>query len=224
MSQTEYLKCACKECGNNIEFPASAARTTITCPHCGEWTELQAAEEKSKETVVRVGLLTIVGGVILLIAVLGCGVWLWQHQHKKVAGDESGATTPVKISTAPVVKPPPPVVIIPAQVTTQAVAQVTPKPPRAKSPDDLKVVGAVQLEKTKGSSLVYAVGTVKNDSEHDRYGVRIELDLFNSKGGRIGAAKDYKDYLGPNQDWQFRALIPDPKAVEAKVASVKEEQ
>ncbi|HZV34631.1 MAG TPA: FxLYD domain-containing protein, partial [Verrucomicrobiae bacterium] len=111
-----------------------------------------------------------------------------------------------------------------ATESNEVVAQATPKTPsRPKSPDDLKV-SAIELEKTKGSSLVYAVGTLTNDSDYDRYGIRVEVDLFNGKGKNIGTAKDYKDYLAPHQDWQFRALIPEPKAVKAQLASVKEDQ
>ena len=225
MSQIDYYKCACKECGNNIEFPASAARTTIPCPHCGEWTELLVAKEEageSEETGVRIGLIPLIGCVVLLAALIGGGILFWQHQQKSAADGKTDATSPVKVAAKPVTKTAP----LPANsspVPTQAVVQVAPKPQRPKSPDDLKA-GAVELEKTKGSSLVYAVGTVKNDSDYDRYGVRIELDLVNLKGRKIGTAKDYKDFLGPNQEWQFRALIPDPKTVEAKVASVKEDQ
>jgi len=92
-----------------------------------------------------------------------------------------------------------------------------------KSASDLKV-SEVQLEKTKGSSLVYAVGTVKNESDYQRFGVRIELDLFNQNGAKLGTSKDYIAILEPRREWQFRALIPDPKAVSAKVATLKEEE
>ena len=102
-------------------------------------------------------------------------------------------------------------------------AETQPVVKRKKSASDLKV-GEVKLEKTKGSSLVYAVGTVKNDSDYQRFGVRIELDLFNQKGTKIGTTQDYIAILEPRREWQFRALIPDSKTVTAKVATLKEEE
>jgi len=91
-----------------------------------------------------------------------------------------------------------------------------------KSPDDLKV-GPVQLEKAKVGSLVYAIGTVTNASEFQRFGVQIELDLFAKNGKKLGVTKDYKDVIEPNREWQFHALIPDPRTSSAKVSSLKED-
>ena len=228
MSEPEYFKCACKECGNNIEFPASAARTTITCPHCGEWTELLPEEEEEREEPgVRVNLVVLLAGVLLLVACIAGGAWFVKHK-KTVITDNSDPTVSAKMDVAAPVNPPivqrsNDVKTIVTQAQVPATNAPPPKPTRPKSPDDLKV-GAVELEKTKGSSLVYAVGTLKNDSDYDRYGIRVELDLIGPKGAKIGTATDYKDYLGPRQDWQFRALIPNPKTVTAKMATVKEDQ
>lgn len=231
MSEAEYLKCACKECGNNIEFPPSAARTTITCPHCGEWTELVVAEEEEESggPGIRVNLMAVIGCAVLLVVCIGGGIWFVKHK-KTVLAENSDTATPNKVEAITPVKPPTaihsntvPPAATQAAPATNSEPPPPPKPTRPKSPDDLKV-GAVQMEKTKGSSLVYAVGTLKNDSDYDRYGIRVELDLFDAKGTKIGIAKDYKDYLGPRQDWQFRALIPNLKTVEAKLATVKEDQ
>jgi hypothetical protein len=218
MQEADYLKCPCKECGNNIEYPISAARTTVVCPHCGQWTELLGPETESKEEGVRIGMVPLIGGVVVLISIIGGGVW-WKHKPRSPA-DNTAGNPPPKIVAAPIPKPAPPRIDPSNQVATPA----PPKgPPKAKSPDDLKI-GDIELEKTKGSSLVYAIGAVTNDSEYDRYGVRVELDLLNNKDVKIGTAKDYKDYLGPHQNWQFHALIPEPKTVKAKLASIKEDQ
>jgi hypothetical protein len=222
MQEAEFFKCACKECGNNIEFPASAVRTTVACPHCGQWTELIAPEIKSKEPGLSIGLAPFIGGVVVLVAIIGGGIW-WKHRQARPADIAAGNPSP-KVVAAPIPKPAPTPANDSNQAVTQAVEQTAPKgPSRPKSPDDLKV-GSIELEKTKGSSLVYAIGTVNNDSEYDRYGIRVELDLLNGKGAKIGTAKDYKDYIGPHQDWQFRALIPEPKTVKAQLASIKEDQ
>lgn len=232
MEEVEYLKCPCKECGNNIEFPASAARRTVVCPHCGEWTELIAPEdeeEEEDEPSIHVGLVPLIGCVALLLVLAGGGIWFWKHKSPAPVQTSAMPNPPLKIAVAKYPVSPAPQKAAPspepATESNEVVAQAAPKAPsRSKSPDDLKV-GAIELEKTKGSSLVYAVGTLNNDSDYDRYGIRVEVDLFNAKGAKIGTAKDYKDYLAPHQDWQFRALIPEPKAVvKAQLASIKEDQ
>ena len=43
MSQEQYLKSPCAHCNGRISFPASARGMSITCPHCGQQTVLNAA-------------------------------------------------------------------------------------------------------------------------------------------------------------------------------------
>jgi hypothetical protein len=117
---------------------------------------------------------------------------------------------------------PAPVTAMPTGPQTNTAASTAP-PLRPKSIEDLKV-GAVKLEKAKGNSLVYAVGTLRNDSPHQRYGVRLELQLTGPDGAMLGLAKDYRSVLEPQQDWHFRALVLDSKAVSAKVAAIREEE
>jgi len=202
MSNTEYLKCECKECGNHLEFPASAARTTVACPHCGQWTELLVPEVTAPSGTVRtnLGLAASIACVVLLLGVLGAiAFWVGSRvpapSHsvetnapaKKVVKEKSKATQP------------------PAnEATNLPVPPVKIAPPKEKSPADLQA-GEVTLEKTKGSSLVYATGTLKNDSDYQRFGVKIEFDLFNAKGKKIAATQDYKDILEPHQTSVSRA-------------------
>jgi hypothetical protein len=83
----------------------------------------------------------------------------------------------------------------------------------------------VELEQPKGSGLRYAVGTLKNDSDHARYGISIELTLFDQRGQQLPTkASDYLQMLEPRKEWRFRALVLESKAVSAKVASAREEE
>jgi hypothetical protein len=93
----------------------------------------------------------------------------------------------------------------------------------AKSITDLKV-SPITIEKAKGSSLVYAVGRLKNDSDHQRFGLNVELELTDARGMKLGVARDYRNVLEPRQEWRFRALVLHPMAVSAKVASIREEE
>jgi len=85
-------------------------------------------------------------------------------------------------------------------------------------------VGRIKLQKAKNGSVVYAVGTLKNQAERQRFGVRVELDLLNKSGEKIGTATDYLPILEPRKDWHFKALVLESKAASAKLATVKEEQ
>jgi ribosomal protein S27E len=216
MAETNYFKCACKECGNHIEFPASTTGTTVTCPHCGQWTELQLPQKPTAGKSFNPGMAAVIGCVVIAAGLAG-----WFYHWKTTSANESATAPMIK----EVVKPAPEAGVArtnpePA-VVTQAVVEAD-TTPRPKSHADLKA-GKIQLEKTPGNSLVYAVGTVKNDSAYQRFGVKIELDLFNRDGAKIDATQDYKDIIEPHQVWHFRALIPDTKTVSAKLAALTEQ-
>jgi hypothetical protein len=211
MKDNYFLKCSCMNCGGHIEFPATGEGRTVNCPHCGRPTKL-SLQEKSPGTPQRKGGRTglLAATVCLVLAGAGAGVYFFVLKPKE---SQTAPTPPVKVATTPTNTPPPPATNVPTEPVVKA----------KKSASDLKV-SEVQLEKTKGSSLVYAVGTVKNDSDYQRFGVRIELDLFNQKGTKVGTSQDYIAILEPRREWQFRALIHDSKAVTAKVATLKEEE
>jgi hypothetical protein len=85
-------------------------------------------------------------------------------------------------------------------------------------------VSNIVLEKAQGSSLVHAVGTVRNATTKQRFGVKVEIDLFDAAGQRLGIAQDYLPILEPNAEWRFKALVMQSKVVSAKLASIKEDQ
>jgi hypothetical protein len=89
--------------------------------------------------------------------------------------------------------------------------------------DEFKV-GTITLKKTDGSALVYAVGTVKNDTKRQRFGVKIDLDLLDAQDNKIGSASDYIGILEPDKEWQFKALLADPKTVKAKLIKIEEQK
>ncbi len=85
-------------------------------------------------------------------------------------------------------------------------------------------VSPIKLEKTPGSALVYAVGTVANTTDRQRFGVKVELDLLDAVGQRVGSATDYQQVIEPRGQWSFRALVVEKKAASVKLASIKEQQ
>ncbi len=107
--------------------------------------------------------------------------------------------------------------------TDSAAGKATAAPTQTKSPDDLKVSNII-LQRTRGSSLIYAVGTLKNNSDLQRFGVRLELELLDSSGNKIGTAKDYAAVIEPRRDWRFRALVLAQKTASVRVAKIKEDE
>ncbi|MSU35710.1 MAG: hypothetical protein EXS36_11490 [Pedosphaera sp.] len=105
----------------------------------------------------------------------------------------------------------------PAQIPVTASA-----PKRAKSLNDLKV-GEIAFEETRGSKLIYVLGTVRNESDYQRFGVKVELNLLDRSERKVGTATDYVQILEPRKEWRFRALVLDASAASARLASIQEE-
>lgn len=214
------LKCACKECGTHLEFAESMLNSVIACPHCGQWTELTGdAVPGGEQPGDRRTLVMAFSGIGLLAAAILLGFIWWQHS-KSVEKPKPANTA--RIVTQPT-NPPPQTALqpTPPPVATEAPAESSIQ--RTKSLEDLKV-GAIELEKTPGTSLVHAVGTVKNDSDFVRYGVKIELALYNKDGKKIGVTQDYQSTIEPHQEWRFKALVTDPRTTAAKLVGLTEEQ
>jgi hypothetical protein len=113
---------------------------------------------------------------------------------------------------------------------TNAVAQATTNSGNSKEssppPEETDSLNAsqVQLERTAGSGLVYATGTIQNNSNHQRFGVKIELDLLDEQDNKVGTASDYLAVLEPHKGWQFRALLTQTRAARVRVARIEEQK
>jgi hypothetical protein len=205
MSDSGYLKCACQKCGGHIEFPAAGVGETINCPRCGAPTMLVAklADVASvpEKFPVKSGRKNSAanGAVAFILILVVAGLILF---HAKL----------FPAAAPPVVQP----------VAVPAPTNAAPKKVFVRL-DDFNV-GPVKLKKTEGSSLIYAVGTIANDSDRQRFGVRITLDLLDAEGNKIGTASDYISVIEPHKDWQFKALLTEPKVAQAKPTYIEEEK
>ena len=181
----------------------------IACEHCGG--AVEAPRSSAGTTVVCPhcsGEISVpktrspavwIGAALALVLIAG-GSWAYVRHARK--------STPEARITAP-------------NTETNVSSPAEAKP---KSHDDLKV-GAIEIDQPKGSSLRYAVGTLKNDSDHPRYGISIELTLFDQRGQQLPTkASEYLQMLEPRKEWRFRALVLDSKAVSVKVSSIREEE
>lgn len=199
MAHIKYLKCSCLHCRGHIEFPADSIGTTIDCPHCGSKTELYLPEPVSTDSGSKKPLAIAVVGLLIVAVGLGAA-FSALNTAKKMAQKKQEAAK----AAAAVAEPPGP-----------------PQPP---PPKDGFSTSLIELEKTPGSSLVYAVGTVTNDTHQRRFGIKIEIELLNDAGKPIGTAKDYIKVLEENAEWHFRALVMNAKAASARLGSLKEDQ
>jgi hypothetical protein len=196
MSDNDYLKCSCEKCGGHIEFSPVGVGQLVDCPHCGGQTQLISISDKSPAKSG--GKFVIVGGLILIVFILaGAGVIFYWSLMRTPA-----VVTPI----------------------TSATAATNTAPPKAFTELNEFKVGKITLEKIEGGGLVYAVGTVKNDTTRQRFGVKIELDLIDAQDDKIGSASDYIDVLEPHKEWQFKAMLTEPKAVKATPADIEEQK
>lgn len=204
MSKTKYLKGACQHCGGHLEFLADHIGMFVSCPHCQQETELNLLPPPEESAVPRRALVwTAIAVIVLGLGFTGALVALkraqrWAERQKQQA-----------TATAPVEPPPAP----------------QPNGLETNRADEAELsASSVSLEKTPGSSLVYAVGTLKNRSSRQRFGIKVELELADAAGQKIGTASDYRPVLEPGAEWQFKALIVQPKAVSAKISSIDEDK
>lgn len=114
--------------------------------------------------------------------------------------------------------PPPVAVVTPRRSANAAPGVPPPDPWHGLKPSPIK------LEKSGDGNLVYAVGTVENTSGRQRFGVKVELDVFDSKGEKLDPATDYTEVIEPGKDWRFRALIVDRNATRATLKAIDEDK
>jgi hypothetical protein len=202
MKQTKFLKGECEHCHGHIEFPAESAGLTTDCPHCGKQTELLLALPKDEPTIPRATIIYTAIAVIILVAGLAGAMIALKMAERKVVHKKTEA-----VAEPPSVAP------------TKAAAD--PADPIAQAGFE---VSPITIEKTQGSSLIYALGTLSNPTDRQRFGVKIHFDLFDDTGQKVGAAKDYQSVIEPKGEWKFRALVVTSKATNARVTSVTEEK
>jgi len=213
MSQPEsFAKCACQHCGGHIEFPAHGAGQKIACPHC-KWPTLlsltqTAPVEIGGGPVARKRIYVAFAIAAGVVAVAGGGLYIYLNAQNS------------QQATATLARP-----AQPSNATS--VASNSSAPPKRKPPTDrwhgLKA-SKVTLEKKDDSQLVYAMGTLTNDTTRQRFGVKVELEVLDAHRKKLGSATDYTEVIEPGKEWKFRALVTDKNATAAKLTNVKEQE
>ena len=187
---------------------------TADCPHCGQSTDLLLLAPKEEPTISR----RVIVWTVVAVLILGCGLTLalvalnraerWAARKREAAAEQ----VPVGPQSE--------------RVAANAAPTNVASEPEAEDPVQKAgfKISEIKLEKTKGSSLIYAVGTLSNTEARTRYGVKLQLDLFDESEKKVGTATDTQATMEPNARWQFRALVLDKKAVKGKVTGITEQQ
>jgi hypothetical protein len=209
MNRPKYLKGECQHCRGNLEFPVELIGTTTSCPHCQQETELMLPRPPEEPAFSRKALVLTLAAIFIMIGALVATMLGLRHYQKLLANKRAVANAQSPPMTAPaILQSNAPPAAVPEAGTVQSDFQISP----------------VTLEKAPGTSLVYAVGTVKNLRDKQRFGVKVELDLLDASGQKVGSAHDYQQVLEPNGEWRFKAmLIEDKKASTAVLASITEQ-
>ena len=180
---------------------------SVACPHCGKPTELLLPAPPDEPIVPRRTIIWTVVTVVVLGAGLGGAMLALRRTENWAASKKKHSAATTSTDTD--------VPALPHGPGAQAVQPFG---------ETCLGVSGIHLEKTQGNSLVYAIGTISNLTSRQRFGVKVELDLLDGSGQKIGTARDYQQVIEPNEKWQFRALVMDSKATTAKIASIKEDQ
>jgi hypothetical protein len=209
MTLENFAKCACQHCGGHIEFPVQGVGHRISCPHCHEPTLLTrtAPVEIGGGRATRKRIYLSVAIAASLLAAVGGAYWYVNYPVFKQA--VATPSRPVQPSGADSAGPDP----LP--------------PPKPKPPPDpwhgLKA-SKVSLDNSGNNSLIYAIGSLTNESTRQRFGVKVELDILDAHRNKLGSATDYTEVIEPGKTWKFRAMVTDKNAKAAKLTKVKEQE
>jgi hypothetical protein len=187
----------------------------VECPHC-RWSTVLVGGTPVEPVPIGGGPETwkkifraFFIAAFVVIAAGAAAYWYWQvpKDHATPLADSS-ITDDQSQSNEVVPKPTVPVVAAPV---------VPPDPWHG------LVAGPISLEKATDGHLVYAVGKLRNTSDHQRFGVKVELDVFNAENEKVGTATDYAQTIDPGKEWKFKALVTDRSAKTAKLTAVTED-
>lgn len=194
MMKIKNLRGECQHCGGTIEFHAEHVGTTANCPHCDHPTELLLAQPPEEGSPLRTKAIvfTVIAVVILIGGLVAASVAL--KRAKRMRAEQAA----IAAKSAEPIAPPDPFARIGFRVSP------------------------VTLGKGQGSSIVYATGSISNATVRQRFSVKVELELLDAAGVKVGVASDYHNVIEAGAEWNYRALVVEKKAVSAKVAAVNE--
>ncbi|MDB6111178.1 MAG: hypothetical protein JWR69_2928 [Pedosphaera sp.] len=223
MEKTIYLKCKCGSCGEIIGYLSTAVGQTVECPQCKEKSQLP---DPSAPTPVELSEpepkplpKCAACGAVLDAEDPACGACAKHRRRLTLVFGVAAALILLGLGSLVLVLLNRPAKKAPA--TTMLIAQPQTRPP--KSINDLKV-GRFALQPKRGDTAAIATGDVQNVSGNVHLRVKVDLDLLDAKGVKIGSVSDLITVFNPRANWRFLAAVSNPKATSVRFASIKEDQ
>ncbi len=199
MSNDNFVKGQCRHCAGHLEFPTDAIGETIPCPHCGQPTELAAPVSNNKNNEIRRIAIGVTALILLITIGLTAVILLKKKPTAAVSGNQTAPAAQTNLSDASGL-------------------------PNGWQRTNNFAISTIKLEKTSGSSLVYASGTVRNLGSQRRFGVKISVQLFDAENQPAGQSQDYQPLMEANAEWHFKALVLGAKVVSGRVNSISEDK
>lgn len=199
MSNRNFVKGQCQRCAGHLEFPADAAGDTIPCPHCGQPTGLITSVYTNKNNGIRRVAIGITVLILLVVIALAAVILIKKKPASAVSANQTALAAQTNLANAGNL------------------------PASWERTNDF-AISTIKLEKTSGSSLVYASGTVRNLGGQRRFGVKISVQLIDAENQPVGQSQDYQPLMEPNAEWHFKALVLGAKAVSARINSISEDR
>src|SRR5258706_5632585 len=228
MKKSSQLRCTCVHCDQFIEYSPSEIGQIAECTHCQQKSLLppaptppppplpataasaqggspsaaaprRPAPRPSNRRQNPVGpnstkLLLIVAAAIIVI---GAVILLPRLRHRQ--------PDPLPVVAAESVGPLP-----------------QPKIKRPKSLNDLKI-GSFSLQTQRDSEVRIVFGDIHNDSETVHRDVKVDLDLHDAQGLKIGSLDAFIKELGPHAIWHVLAKTSEPRAATVRVVGLREQ-
>jgi hypothetical protein len=235
MEQPPPLKCSCAHCGQIIEYEPAKAGQTVECPKCREKSQLPPLEKpraSGSPSLYEPESLPPKAcpecGAPLHPADRECRVCARRRGWKRAAliGVPAIAVVALAIAAALLLahrlarQRPQPASENPPTESPKEIPK--PKVKTPKSLSDLKV-GEFTLKKTRGEEVNFAAGDIENDSENLFRRLKVNLDLLDAQGAKIGAVNEVITELPPHGVWHVMARITEPKTVSIRFSGLSEE-
>jgi hypothetical protein len=203
----QQLKCVCVHCDEFIHYPVEKVGQVAECPNCKQKSRLPPPPEpsqpatktpKPRQPPVQTSpsrwiFIAVAVGLFALAAVL---VPSTLRRLRPAPVDQNIPATHTDL--------PPPVV------------------KRARSLNDLKI-GSFSLQPLPGTDSRMAAGDIQNVSETVHQGIKVELEVRDAQGLKIGTLDAFINELDAHATWHVLARTSDPRAATVRVAGIKEE-
>jgi len=196
MMKIKNLRGECQHCGGLIEFHAEHAGTIGECPHCNQNTQLMLALPPEDASPLRrkVIIFSLIGSLIFIGGLIGMKTALNRARQLRAENEK---------------------------FSSSSISQSTTRTEDVFAKDGF-YISQPSISKSEGSTIMHAVGSVTNVAKHQRYGVKVELEIFDLSGEKIGVTSDYKKIMESGAEWRYRALIVEKRAASAKILRVTE--